>query len=73
MNIPRCFWVVGGEYADMSFSRLVEGTQCLIGPFQGSDEAYRAWRALAFATSAQATVRLSIVEEASLGSAASVA
>ena len=73
MNVPRCFWVVGGEYVDMSFSRLVEGKDRLIGPFQESADAYRAWRALAFATSAQANVRFSIVEEASLGSAASVA
>ena len=73
MNVPRRFWVVGGEYVDISFSRFVEGTHRLIGPFQGSEDAYRASRALAFTTSAQATVRFSIVEEASLWSATAVA
>ncbi len=73
MNVPRRFWVIGGEYVDMSFAQLVEGTHRLIGPFQGNEDAYRAWRALAFATSAQATVRFFIVEEASLWSANAVA
>ena len=65
MSRSKRFWVVGGEYADMSFSKLVEGTHRVSGPFPCPRDAVDAWRSLAFASTAAANVRFSIVEEPS--------
>lgn len=59
----RRFWVVGGEYDDLTFTTLVRGGQRLSGPYKNRDDARDAWRAMAFASTAAANTRFSIVEE----------
>lgn len=63
MMDEKNFWVVGGEYIDTSFSKLANKGCRLAGPFSNEGDAFDAWRALSFATTASANVRFSIVEE----------
>jgi len=58
------FWVIGGEYTDTRFDRLVEGTERLAGPFACRDSALTAWRRLADATRSNVHARYTIAEEA---------
>ena len=59
------FWVVGGEYTDTSFTRLVPGKpEERHGPFATYRDAYEVWSARARATIDDATVRFRIIEEA---------
>ena len=58
------FWVVGGEYADTSFTEIVSGgTEHRLGPFDAYDEAKAVWRAKAMETIDDAHVRYRIEEE----------
>jgi len=60
------FWVVGGEYADLSFTTLAPGAQLeRLGPFATYHEAFEVWQARARATVDDAMVRFRIVEEKS--------
>ena len=55
------YWVVGGEYADTSFRRLVEGAaEKRVGPFDSYDEARKQWAALSMAQVDNALVRFRI-------------
>ncbi len=53
------YYVVGGEYSDTTFKRLVR-PEPASGPFASRAEAYDHWRARAFATMDFALVRFSI-------------
>ena len=58
------YWVVGGEYADVSFERLASGArEERHGPFQSYAEAYALWQVRARATIDDALVRFRIVED----------
>ena len=58
------YWVIGGEYADLSFERLAPGArEERHGPFATYAEAYAVWQARARATIDDALVRFRIVEE----------
>jgi hypothetical protein len=57
------FWVVGGEYRSLKFDEIVDGTQRLIGPFAGRDEAERTWRDVSEQYRARCTVRFTIAQE----------
>ena len=57
------FWVVGGEYQSLEFSQIVEGTQCLIGPFDQRDAAERSWRDLSEQHRSRCNVRFTIARE----------
>ncbi len=57
------FWVVGGEYHSLEFSEIVEGTQCLIGPFEQRDAAERSWRDISEQNRARCNVRFTIARE----------
>jgi hypothetical protein len=57
------FWVVGGEYTDMRFAEVVDGTHRLFGPFAFHDEARRAWADRTAETRCQALVRFTIAQE----------
>ena len=60
------FWVVGGEYADLSFTALAPGAaEERLGPFATYHEAFEVWQARARATVDDAMVRFRIVEEKS--------
>jgi hypothetical protein len=63
-DVMARFWVVGGEYADMSFERLAKGArEERHAPFMSYDEAYATWQARARATIDDALVRFRIVDE----------
>lgn len=57
------FWIVGGEYDDQNFERLVRGTERLVGPFANRTAAEHAWRDLATATRPSCYTRFAIAEE----------
>ena len=56
------FWVVGGEYADTSFSSLNCASPTVAGPFDSEDDAKAAWRGL-YDKPHSALTRFSIVHE----------
>lgn len=61
------FWVVGGEYADSSFTRLASGAELEVyGPFEQT-EALGFWRALAAKTMDDALMRYDIRENYEAG------
>lgn len=58
------YWVIGAEYADVSFERLAPGArEERHGPFASYGEAYTVWQARARATIDDALVRFRIVED----------
>ena len=58
------FWVIGGEYEDTSFSRILGGGgEQRIGPYKTYDEAMAAWRAKAMETVDNANIRFHIEKE----------
>jgi hypothetical protein len=59
---PR-YWVVGGKYETMAFDRLVQGTECVFGPFECVQDAETMWRCVTEKTRCQATVRYTIAAE----------
>jgi len=58
------YWVIGGEYADTSFTEIV-GDETRLGPFESYDEAVAAWRAKAMETVDDAHARFQIEREGS--------
>jgi len=58
------YWVIGGEYDSIDFSRLVAGTCEVLGPFGNYQQATRAWCELAFATRYKALTRYLVVSNA---------
>jgi hypothetical protein len=55
------YWVVGGEYTDTSFRRIVEGAaEKRVGPFTSYDEARKQWAAHSMAAVDNALVRYRI-------------
>lgn len=63
MTTPCKFWIIGGEYDDVSFQRLIDGTESLIGPFPSYDRALGEWRRLAESTRSNAHHRYVIAHE----------
>ncbi|MBL8674075.1 MAG: DUF4170 domain-containing protein [Rhodospirillales bacterium] len=64
---PR-YWVVGGEYADSTFTRLAPGkTLERHGPFATEAEAQKAWAGRAWATVDDALCRFRIEIDSSAG------
>jgi hypothetical protein len=58
------YWVVGGEYADTSFTRIAGGgAEERIGPFATYDDAKAAWQERAWQTVDSAHHRYRIEEE----------
>jgi len=57
------FWIVGGEYTDTSFDRMVDGTRQLHGPFNRYEDALSLWHRLADATRSICTARFVITHE----------
>ena len=59
------YWVVGGEYTDTDFERMMPGRrEERLGPFATLTEARDTWATRAFATVDHCLVRYRIVEEA---------
>jgi hypothetical protein len=64
MNNPCAkFWIIGGEYDDVSFERVVDGTQSLAGPFSSYGSALGEWRRLTEVTRCNAHHRYVIAHE----------
>ena len=58
------YWVVGGEYEDAAFRRLVPGTETLAGPFEDERRAHYEWvRLTCRPGTAPATMQYSIVAD----------
>ena len=57
------YWIVGGEYTDTRFERLVAGSERLLGPYASREAALSTWRELAGATKAECHARFTIAEE----------
>jgi hypothetical protein len=58
------YWVVGGEYEDAAFRRLVPGTEKLAGPFADERRARDEWVRLTYSPgTAAATTQYSIVAD----------
>lgn len=57
------FWVLGGEFANAGFDRLVTGTERLIGPFPDRSEAESTWRNLSEEYRSSCTMRFTVVQE----------
>jgi hypothetical protein len=62
MSDPH-YWVVGGEYRSLSFDKIVDGTQRLLGPFTERDEAERTWRHVSEQHRSRCLVRFTIAQE----------
>jgi len=58
------YWVIGGEYQDAQFGRLVPGTEKMSGPFADERKARTEWQRLSCCPEATATTRYSIAAEA---------
>jgi hypothetical protein len=61
--IAQRFWVVGGEYADTSFSALTGPSATVAGPFDSEEAARAAWRGMYDRQPCSALTRFSIVHE----------
>jgi hypothetical protein len=60
------YWVVGGEYRDLTFREIVPGkTEERLGPFSTYAEAHKEWARRAWATVDDALVRFRIVSDQS--------
>ena len=55
------YWVVGGNFRDVSFAALSEGTAELFGPFASYADAYKRWRDCATSTRSRALTRYTIL------------
>lgn len=61
------YWVIGGEYADTTFTKVVGGREERLGPFATYDDAKATWQHRAWATVDSATHRYRIEEEGGAG------
>jgi len=59
----RRFWVIGGEYADTAFSRVIPGTERVVGPLPSREEALSVWRRLSEEGRPRCLVRYAIAAE----------
>ncbi len=44
----QLYWVVGGDYADCNFDKMVPGTETVCGPFADERKARTEWQRLTF-------------------------
>ena len=69
-NMKAQYWVIGGEFADGEFTRMVDGTSRVLGPFDCHTAATAAWREHAQASRHQAMMRYTIATSATAAAAA---
>jgi hypothetical protein len=62
--MPKQFWVIGGEYRDLEFRDVIEGTTRVLGPFGSYHDARVVWHERSQASRAVATARYTIVSNA---------
>ena len=61
--MATCFWVIGGEYTDCAFDRIVDGTRRVYGPYDTYPKAREVWERESLATRSQALMRFTIARE----------
>ncbi len=54
------YWVIGGEYRDTRFDRIVDGNEEWFGPFRSYEEAKKEWSKHAWQTVDDCHVRYRI-------------
>lgn len=59
------FWVIGGEYEDTRFERLMDGSERLFGPYGSHEAALAVWERIAAETRSVCTARFTVVREGS--------
>ena len=59
----RQFWVIGADYGDIEFTRPVDGTARVHGPFGSYQEATVVWRERAMESRYRALTRYVIVSD----------
>ncbi|MEQ7874078.1 hypothetical protein ABDK56_08735 [Sphingomonas sp. ASV193] len=57
------YWIVGGDYADCDFDRIVPGSEQVHGPFGSERRAQTEWKRLTFRDRNPASRRYSIAAE----------
>jgi hypothetical protein len=57
------FWVIGGEYSCLAFTKLKNGAPQVLGPYESRDEAKEVWRRVSDETRSLATTRFAIASE----------
>jgi len=60
------YWVIGGNYRDLDFSALRDGTEMLLGPFEREEDAKSEWKRVSFENKSTATARFAIVAETAM-------
>ena len=58
----KFFYVIGGEYTDMTFSALRSGSAVMEGPYNSRDEAHKIWRKHSINSTDNVLSRYDIVE-----------
>jgi hypothetical protein len=61
------FWVIGADYGDIDFTRPVDGTERVHGPFGSYQEATMVWRERAMESRYKALTRYIIVSNVVAG------
>lgn len=57
------YWVIGGNYRDLEFKTLRDGTETILGPFESEEDARYEWKRVSFEHKSTATARFAIVAE----------
>jgi hypothetical protein len=57
------YWIIGGEYTDTNFSKMVEETRQVHGPFNRYEDALSLWHRLADKTRSICNARFVITRE----------
>ena len=57
------FWVLGGEYTNLKFERMIVGTETVIGPIPSRERADEIWRELSDRNRPNAAMRFCIARE----------
>jgi hypothetical protein len=63
VTMSKQFWVIGGEYADTRFERLVNGGAKALGPYPSYGDALEAWREISVETRPNAHMRFTIAAD----------
>ena len=62
--MPKQCWVIGGEYRDLEFRDVDDGTSRVFGPFTSYTDARATWHERSQASRSTAAVRYTIVSSA---------
>ena len=57
------YYVIGGNYRDLDFSALRDGSGTILGPFACEEDAKSEWKRVSFEHKSNATARFTIVEQ----------